>query len=111
MNKPNSRELRALHAAVCQAVADPIRIALLYELGDGPKHVNMLVESLSLPQATVSRHLKILRERSLVSTRRDGQFIYYRLADQRVLDALDIMRTILSDSLARQHNLAQGLQE
>ena len=106
MDKPQAQELRVMHATLCQAIADPTRIALLYELGDGPKHVNQLVEALESPQATVSRHLKILRDRSLVNTRRDGAFIYYELADPRVLKALDTMRTILADSLVQQSSLA-----
>lgn len=106
MDKPKAQELRVMHATLCQAIADPTRIALLYELGDGPKHVNQLVETLESPQATVSRHLKILRDRLLVNTRRDGAFIYYELADPRVLEALDTMRTILADTLTQQSSLA-----
>jgi ArsR family transcriptional regulator len=98
-----------MHATLCQAIADPTRIALLYELGDGPRHVNELVEALELPQATVSRHLKLLRERSLVTTRREGSYIYYDLADARVLEALNVMRTILHDVLADQSKLAQAV--
>ena len=108
MEKPKVGELQNMHATLCQAIADPTRIALLYELGEGQKHVNQLVEALSLPQATVSRHLKILRERSLVSTDREGPYIYYRLADTRVLQALDLMRQILAEALAQQHHLTKA---
>lgn len=97
-----------MHATLCQALADPTRIALLYELSDGAKHVNELVDLLRLPQGTVSRHLKMLRERSLVKTQRDGAFIYYSLADKRVLGALDIMFSIKNDILVRQGNLAKN---
>lgn len=101
MNKPQSRELYELHATICQAIADPVRIALLYELGSGPRHVNELVEILALPQATISRHLKILRDRALVTTERDGAYIYYELAYPEVLEALDLMRTIMAKSYSR----------
>jgi ArsR family transcriptional regulator len=105
--KPKTQELRNMHANLCQAIADPTRIALLYELGESPKHVNQLVETLVVPQATVSRHLKILRDRSLVNTRRDGPYIYYSLADPRVLDALEIMRSILGDVMTRHHGQSE----
>ncbi|MCG3210218.1 MAG: hypothetical protein FOGNACKC_03849 [Anaerolineae bacterium] len=107
MNKPDIQELRSMHANLCQAIADPTRIALLYELGESPKHVNQLVDALKLPQATVSRHLKILRDRALVITRRDGSYVYYRLADPRVLEALEIMRSILGDVMTRHHRLVE----
>lgn len=97
-----------MHATLCQAISDSTRIALLYELSDGPKNVTQLVNALALPQGTVSRHLKILRERSLVVTHRNGAYINYKLADPRVIDALDIMRQVKSDILARQGSLAQS---
>ena len=91
---------------MCQAIADPCRIALLYELGGGPRNVNQLADALDLPQATASRHLKVLRDRGLVTATRDGAFVYYALAYPSVLEALDIMRTILADSFNRHLELA-----
>ncbi len=111
MDKPKAHELRMMHATLCQAIADPTRIALLYELYDEPKHVNQLVDALEIPQATVSRHLKILRERSLVTTERNGAFIFYQLATPQVLDALDIMRTILAETLSQQSSLVDAALE
>lgn len=107
MHKPQSRELYELHATICQAIADPSRIALLYELGEGPRHVNELVEALNLPQATVSRHLKILRDRALVTTERDGAYVYYAIAYPEVLQALDIMRGIMAASFNRHAVIAE----
>ena len=78
-------------------------------LGEGPKHVSQLIETLDLPQATVSRHLKVLRERSLVTTQRDGSFIYYELANPDVLKALDIMRSIMANILEQQRSLAEAI--
>jgi len=111
MEKPKLQELRTMHAVLCQAIADPTRIALLYELGEGPKHVSDLVEALGLPQATVSRHLKVLRDRSLVHSRREGLYIYYQLAYPQVLEALNIMRAIMTEALNQQHSLAQSAVE
>lgn len=109
MDKPKSQELRAMHATLCQAIADPTRIAILYELGDGLKHVNQLVESLELPQATVSRHLKVLRDRFLVNTEREGAYIFYSLVYPEVLTALDLMRQIMQATLVEQGNLINAM--
>ncbi|HHJ06357.1 MAG TPA: ArsR family transcriptional regulator [Anaerolineae bacterium] len=111
MDKPQVQELRIMHATLCKAIADPTRIALLYELGESPKHVNQLVEALQLPQATVSRHLKMLRDRSMVYTRREGSYVFYTLADRRILDALDLMRAVKSDILNRHRSLAEAANE
>jgi len=103
------REVNLLHASICQALADPKRILILYALSEGPRTVTELTEALDVPQPTVSRHLKVLRERRLVFTEREGTSVRYSLADERVIGALDTMRAVLVGSLTQQAKLAQGL--
>jgi ArsR family transcriptional regulator len=109
VNKRLEQEVNLLHAHVCQALADPKRILILYALADGPKYVSALADSLNIPQPTISRHLKVLRERSLVTTERDGSAVYYSLTDKRVIDALDLLRAVLADTLTQQAQLVQAL--
>lgn len=108
-DKPMMEEINALHANLCSGVADPSRIALLYELSSGPKSVTDLVTTLGLPQSSVSRHLRILRDRQLVVTRRQGQMVIYELADGRVIDALDLLRAMLRARLESRALLADVL--
>lgn len=104
-------EIDMLHKRICQALADPTRILILYHLADKPCYVNELVEVMNIPQPTISRHLGVLRERNLVATERDGSTIMYTLADKRIIDALDIMRSILATQLANSIEIAQSLME
>jgi DNA-binding transcriptional ArsR family regulator len=106
---PPKQEIHQLHSRLCAGLADPKRILLLYALVDGPHNVSDLTETLALPQPTISRHLKLLRERGLVLAERDGQSVFYRLADRRVIQALDLLRTVLADMLERQVNLARSI--
>jgi DNA-binding transcriptional ArsR family regulator len=107
MNTPSLiQEINQLHANICGALADSSRILILYLLSEGSLNVNTLVEKLELPQPTVSRHLKVLRERGLVTAERDGQSVFYSLGDERVIQALDLLRTVLGERLAKQANLA-----
>lgn len=99
-------EVNLLHANLCQALADPTRILILYALRSGPKHVTELAETLEAPQSTVSRHLKVLRDRSLVHAERAGAQVQYSLADERVIEALDTLRAVLMASLAKRAELA-----
>jgi len=92
-----------------QALADPTRILILYALAESPRRVSGLAELLDAPQSTVSRHLKVLRERRLVTTAREGANVVYALADSRVIDALDILRAVLMNALSQQAALARGL--
>jgi DNA-binding transcriptional ArsR family regulator len=101
-------EVNLLHANVCQALADPKRILILYALSEEPKYVNELADAIDCPQSTCSRHLKVLRDRRLVTTERDGAAVRYSLADRRVIDALDSLRAVLVGSLEQQAELARG---
>ncbi len=64
-----------------------------------------------MPQPTASHHLKILRERGLVVTEREGTAVYYSLADRRVVEALDLLRAMLGDLLTQQADLAEHISE
>jgi ArsR family transcriptional regulator len=105
------QEIRLLHAQVCQALADPKRIALLYTLDRGAQCVSDLAEALDVPQPTVSYHLKVLRERGMVAAEQDGTTVYYSLTDHRIIEALDTLRMMLADMLAHRAQLIQGAQE
>lgn len=103
------QEILLLHKRVCYALADAKRVLILYALADGPQCVNELAEALSTSQPTVSRHLRVLRERELVSTERVGTTITYSLADRRVIEALDLLRQVLAAQLAADVELARSL--
>jgi DNA-binding transcriptional ArsR family regulator len=109
MTRPPESEIRELHAQFCQALADPTRIMLLYTLAEGPRNVGELASELRLSQPNVSRHLKVLRERDMVTATREGANVVYALADKRVLKALDLMREVLGDQLARRAQLAEAI--
>jgi len=109
--KPQANELQILHAEICAAMADPTRIAILYELADSPRNVTEITNALNLNQTTASRHLRFLRDRGMVTTERSGQNVYYALADDRVIQALDIMRSVLADLLTRRQALVQQGEE
>jgi len=102
---PPIEELALLHNNICQALGDPKRIQILYALHEQPRHVTALAEDLGMPQPTVSRHLRVLRQRALVTTHRDGPAVVYRLVDDRMIFVLDEMRKVLRDVVARQSEI------
>ncbi|MGB8211936.1 MAG: metalloregulator ArsR/SmtB family transcription factor [Anaerolineales bacterium] len=101
------QEITLLHADFCSALADSTRLILLYALADGPRNVSELTQELGQPQPTISRHLKNLRERGLVVATRQGTMVQYSLADRRILDALDILRSIMRDDIQKRASLME----
>jgi|SRR5579859_4933302 len=108
MDKTLQEEITRFHAQICSGLAEPSRILLLYALAERPQTVTDLVNRLGMPQPTVSRHLKVLRERGMVKATRDAQNICYALSDRRIIEALDLLRAVLADQLADHGNLARN---
>lgn len=105
INATLQQEIIQLEANFCAALSDPNRLLILYALSDGPSNVTELSNELGINQPTMSRHLKILRERGLVYTVRSGTTITYHLSDPRLIQALDLLRSAMRDRLSRQANL------
>jgi len=100
-------EVMQMHAQICAGLADPTRILILYSLAEQPRSVGELTKMLNSPQPTISRHLQNLRDRRLVTATRDGQNVFYSLVDKRIIQALDLLRSVLADDLSHQAVLAE----
>ncbi len=109
MTTDNNFELFRLKSELCKTFADPRRLMIINELREGERSVGYLVARLASPQAVVSRHLAVLRHRGVVESRREGTSIYYRLANPRIIEACDIVHSLLMDNLARDRDLAERL--
>jgi ArsR family transcriptional regulator len=96
---PLGQEITQLHAEICSAMADPRRILLLYAISEESRNVSDLAKYVGISQPAASRHLKILRDRGLVYAIRRGTSIEYSLTDQRLIEALNILRAVLRDRL------------
>jgi ArsR family transcriptional regulator len=81
-------------AAVAKAAAHPYRLELLEQLAQGERSVEVLADRLQLSVANASQHLQHMRRGGLVATRRDGKYVFYRLADDAVLDLVAALRRI-----------------
>jgi DNA-binding transcriptional ArsR family regulator len=94
-----TQEITQLHAELCSALAEPTRLFILYALAEQPCNGTELTQKLELPQPSISRHLKILRDAGLVRATRQGMTVQYELSDRRVIDALDLLRSVLRDRI------------
>ena len=105
VNPTLKQEIMQLEADFCAALSDPTRIFILYALNENPLNVTELTNELGVPQPTISRHLKVLRERGLVYTERQGTVITYQLVDQRVIQAMDLLRSAMRDRMAQRASI------
>ena len=88
-----------LQSEMIKALAHPTRIAILEMLRHGEVCVCELEPALGLRQANISQHLMVLRAKHLVTTRREGVRVFYRVADERIFQVLDLLFAITHDQL------------
>jgi ArsR family transcriptional regulator len=109
MSKQYDSELYKLKAALCKTFSNSKRLIIIEELRGGERSVGDLVQTLKIPQAAVSRHLAILRERGVVQPRRKGTNVYYRLTDPKICEACDLVHDILLRQIEKSRQLAKRL--
>ena len=96
-----------LHAEVCKIFSHPKRLQIIEALRDNELTVSEVVGHLGIPKANVSQHLAVLRQKRVVTTRREGLNIYYRIANPKIIQACDLMRQVLVEQLEEGERLAK----
>ena len=95
MLTPSERQVLRLQAEICKTLSNPRRLEIFHELREGEKTVGELCVATGMRQASVSQQLGLMRHRKLVTERRSGNSVLYRIADKRITRACDIMRDVL----------------
>jgi DNA-binding transcriptional ArsR family regulator len=85
---------RARAASIARALADPKRLCVVERLASGEQSVSELSREVGCQVPNMSQHLAVLRSAGLVASRREGNTVFYRLADERVLDAYRLLQEV-----------------
>ena len=83
-------------ASVFKVLGSPFRIELIYSIGKGEACVCHLEAMLKKRQAYISQHLMVLRDAGILKTRRDGKYIFYRIADPKIFELIELTGSTLN---------------
>jgi ArsR family transcriptional regulator len=101
MTKINPEEFQASAgraAALLRALANERRLMILCQLAEGERTVGAIQANIGLSQSALSQHLAVLRDEGVAATRRQGQTIFYRIADPAVLRVMATLADIYCPS-------------
>ena len=101
-HKPLTDEALELIAARFRVLAEPMRLKILNTLGHNEMSVGELVEATGALQANISKHLGVLLDGGLVTRRKEGLSVIYRIADQTIFDLCETVCVSLGERLAAQ---------
>jgi ArsR family transcriptional regulator, virulence genes transcriptional regulator len=104
-----SDNIDAIQASLLRALASPHRLRIVHALGNGPCEVNELAHRLGISQTSASQHLSAMRSVGLVEPLRDGRIVRYRLTDDEILVACEMVRDVLLRRLSRLGDLAAAV--
>lgn len=97
------------YALVARALSATARLMLLEQLAQGERGVEALADKTGLTVANCSQHLQQLRRAGLVTSRRDGKAVIYRLTDAKTLALMDLLRIVAERNLAQVERILRGL--
>jgi ArsR family transcriptional regulator len=97
------------YALVARTLSAPARLMILEQLAQGERGVEALAEKTGLTLANCSQHLQQLRRSGLVTSRRDGKAVIYRLSDAKTLALMDLLRIVAERNLAQVERILRGL--
>ncbi len=92
-------------ASVFKALGHPTRSYIVESLGDGERCVNELTDLIGVDVSTVSRHLAVLRDAGVITSRKDGTTVYYSLACDCLSQMIDGVENVIRQKM-RRHSTA-----
>jgi len=90
----STEDERQRSAAVARALGDPKRLCVLESLAGGEASVGELAGRVACQVPNMSQHLAVLRSAGLVTARKDGSTVYYRLSDPRIIEAYQLLQSL-----------------
>ena len=97
-----------MQAEICKTLTNPKRIEILNALKTDERTVTDLVNILGASKANVSQHLAVMRHKGILTTRREGVNIFYRVANPKVIEACSLMKEVLFEQHGARKKAVSG---
>lgn len=101
-------QIYKLHASICHTLANPKRLEIIDKLRARELSVTELADAMEISQSNLSQHLSLMRQRGIVTSRREGLNIFYRLSNPKIIQACELMRQVLLEHLEDSAETARG---
>ena len=101
-------QIYTYHAEMCKVFSHPKRLELINLLRNTEMSVGKLSQRLGLAPGNLSQHLAMMKERHILVSRKEGNVVYYRIANPRFLEAFDLLREILFEQIRQDAALIRG---
>jgi DNA-binding transcriptional ArsR family regulator len=101
--------LYKLHADVCKALAHALRIEIIDKLKDKELSFGELAAKTGAAKSNLSQHLTVMTQKGILTQRKQGLHVYYKLASKKVYEAFYMMREVLKERITKQNDLLKNI--
>lgn len=108
MVQDSEAQVYIFHAEMCKVFSHPKRLEIIDLLRNGEMSVTELCQALKISPANLSQHLAMMRERRILVARKEGNNVYYRVANPKLLEACDLLREVLFEQIRTAATLVQA---
>ena len=98
-----------LHANICKTMANPRRLEIIEALRDVELNATQLTQKVLISKANLSQHMSILIQKGVVLSRREGLNVFYKLSDEKITKACDLMRELLIKNLEQNNHILKDI--
>jgi ArsR family transcriptional regulator len=96
------------HAEMCQVFSHAKRLEVINVLRDGEMSVTELAHKLGLAVGNLSQHLSMMKERHILLSRKEGNMVYYRVANPKLIRCFDMLREVLFEQIRQDAALIEA---
>ena len=107
--KITNQEIFHLHAEFCKVLSNPKRLMIIALLSKKDMCVGDIAKATDTALATISQHLRVLRECHIVNTKKEGQAVFYSLVDPVLMEACVMIRRVLLKSMRQRGTIAREI--
>ncbi|HHT9116277.1 MAG: winged helix-turn-helix transcriptional regulator [Planctomycetes bacterium] len=109
--KATEKKIYEYHAEMCKVFSHPTRLEIINTLREKEMNVTELSGKIGIDMGNLSQHLGMMRDRRILTPRKEGNVVYYQLTNPKMLNAFDILREILIEQIKRDGTLVDALEE
>jgi len=99
-------EVLNLQAELCKSLSNPKRLRIIQELREGEMSVGELAGIMGIKQSNTSQHLATLRKIGIISPRKEGSTVYYKLVSLKIAEACDLVHEVIAEQLSKSQKLS-----
>jgi ArsR family transcriptional regulator len=111
MMRIRNREIFDMHAELCRTLSNSKRLMIITILFHKTElNVGEIATVVGAPITNISQHLRALKNQEIVTSRKDGQTVFYRLTDDRLVQACETLRKVLLDRMRERGRIASDLE-